>query len=72
MLKLPEMIKLRTEAGVDLDTQKFILLEGGNQDCVSKKYKLKNIKNIDTDKPNLKALFIIEYSFLPTYLFLIM
>ena len=30
MLKLPEMIKLRTEAGVDLDTQKFILLEGGN------------------------------------------
>ena len=72
MLKLPEMIKLRTEAGVDLDTQKFILLEGGNQDCVSKKYKLKNIKNIDTNKPNLKVLSIIEYSFLPTYLFLIM
>jgi hypothetical protein len=24
MLKLPEMIKLRTEAGIDLDTQKFI------------------------------------------------
>ena len=30
MLKLPEMTKLRTEAGVDLDTQKFIMLEGGN------------------------------------------
>ena len=30
MLKQPEMTKLRTEAGVDLDTQKFIILEGGN------------------------------------------
>mgnify|MGYP001166316827 CR=1 FL=1 len=30
MLKLPEMTKLRTEAGVNLDTQKFIMLEGGN------------------------------------------
>jgi len=27
---LPSMIKLRTEAGVDLETQKFIMLEGGN------------------------------------------
>ena len=34
--------------------------------------RMKNIKNIDTDKPNLKALSIIEYSFLPTYLFLMM
>lgn len=30
MLKLPEMIKLRTEAGVVLETQKFIILEGGD------------------------------------------
>ena len=30
MLKQPEMTKLRTDAGVDLDTQKFIILEGGN------------------------------------------
>ena len=30
------------------------------------------LKKIDTDKPNLKALSIIEYSFLPTYLFLMM
>ncbi len=30
MLKQPEMTKLRTEAGVDLETQKFIMLEGGN------------------------------------------
>ena len=30
MLKQPEMTKLRTEAGVDLETQKFIILEGGN------------------------------------------
>tara|TARA_B100001027_G_scaffold198420_1_gene156523 strand:- start:291 stop:572 length:282 start_codon:yes stop_codon:yes gene_type:complete len=32
MLKQPEMKKLRTEAVVDLETQKFIMLEGGNQD----------------------------------------
>ena len=30
MLKQPEMTKLKTEAGVDLETQKFIMLEGGN------------------------------------------
>ena len=30
MLKQPEMIKLRTQAGVDFETQKFIMLEGGN------------------------------------------
>jgi hypothetical protein len=30
MLKLTEMTKLRTEAGVDLANQKFIMLEGGN------------------------------------------
>ena len=30
MLKQLEMTKLRTEAGVDLETQKFIMLEGGN------------------------------------------
>jgi len=27
---LPSMVKLRTEAGVDLETQTFIMLEGGN------------------------------------------
>ena len=32
MLKQPEMKKLRAEAVVDLETQKFIMLEGGNQD----------------------------------------
>ena len=30
MLNLPSMVKLRTEAGVDLETQTFIMLEGGN------------------------------------------
>ena len=30
LLKLPEMRALRTEAGVNLDTQKFVILEGGN------------------------------------------
>jgi hypothetical protein len=30
MVNLPSMVKLRTEAGVDLETQKFIMLEGGN------------------------------------------
>ena len=30
MLNLPAMVKLRTEAGVDLETQTFIMLEGGN------------------------------------------
>ncbi len=30
MLNLPSMVKLRTEAGVDLETQTLIMLEGGN------------------------------------------
>tara|TARA_B100000900_G_C20448830_1_gene662265 strand:+ start:119 stop:394 length:276 start_codon:yes stop_codon:yes gene_type:complete len=30
MLQTPQMVKLRTEAGVNLDTQKFIILENGN------------------------------------------
>ena len=30
ILNLPSMVKLRTEAGVDLETQTFIMLEGGN------------------------------------------
>ena len=30
MLNLPSMLTLRTEAGVDLETQTFIMLEGGN------------------------------------------
>ena len=30
MLKQPEMIKIRTQVGVDFETQKFIMLEGGN------------------------------------------
>ena len=30
ILNLPSMVKLRTEAGVDLETQTFIMLQGRN------------------------------------------